>query len=325
MSRYTNAWGEGADSQPAMLHQGPARQAMVTQTTETAHDHAASTVQVNDASNGLRRSNIRPSLAAARSASDRDIRRRRGQTGVVRDLESSTESARERVVDRNSSEINFAELQDDLSRVEVPQHGALLTVIHVTTDDLADSQATAAHVREPESEVPVYHNNLAHIAAPQPKKPVSPLISQQIPRVKVPDRGFRAALRKLSSRERSYIKSGVPERKLQRVDPNLLFAGKYKDPRPGYGDSDSEESFASEEDDGVQSPPASESPPPQTSTEESQDAFSICQRAHEASITDLHGWYPGKRVYSEAEVETKETREDAKLKAVEAALNTLFR
>ena len=318
MSRHNNAWGEGADSQPAVLHQGPARQAMMTQTTDTAHDPAASTVQVDDASNGLRRSNIRPSLAAARSASDRDIRRRRGQTGVVRDLESSTESARERVVDRNSSEINFTELQDDLSRVEVPQHGALLTVIHVTADDLAD-------VQEPESEVPVHHNNLAHIAAPQPKKPVSPLISRQIPRVKVPDRGFRAALRKLSSRERSYIKSGVPKRKLQRIDPNLLFAGKYKDPRPGYGDSDSEESLASEEDDGVQSPPASESPPPQTSTEESQDAFSICQRAHEASITDLHGWYPGKRVYSEAEVEIKETREEAKLKAVEAALNTLFR
>lgn len=84
-------------------------------------------------------------------------------------------------------------------------------------------------------------------------------------------------------------------------------------------------SSASEEDDDILSPPASESPPPQDSTEEGQDAFSVCQRAHEASITNLHGWYPGKRVYGEPEVETAEARQERKLKAVEAALNTMFR
>jgi hypothetical protein len=79
------------------------------------------------------------------------------------------------------------------------------------------------------------------------------------------------------------------------------------------------------EDDGTQSPPTSESPPPQSSVdaEEGQDAFSVCRRAHEASITNLHGWYPGKRVYGEPEVETAEARQEQKLKAVEAALNTL--
>ena len=341
MSSYTNAWGEGADSQPGKLHQGPARQAALV--TSTTHDQSASTAQV-DTSNGLQRSNIRPSLAAARSASDRDIRRRRGQTGLMRGPESSTESARERAVDRHFPEINFAELQDNLSRVEVPQHGALLTVIHVTAEDLADSHATA----EPESEVPVYHNNLAHIEAPQPKKPVSPLVSPKIPRVKAPDRGIRAFLRrKLSSSERSYLKSGVPKRKWQRVDPDLLYPEKYKDPRPGYSCKALEESSAFEEDDDILSPPASELPPPQSSTEddsipsppaseslppqssvdleEGQYAFSVCRRAHEASTTNLHGWYPGKRVYGEPEMETAEARQERKLKAVEATLNTMFR
>lgn len=324
-----------------MLYQGPARRVLA----QSNHDHPASTAQV-DRTDGLQRSNIRLSLAAARSASDRDIRRRRGQTGLTRGVEPSTESARERAVDRYFPEINFAALQNDLSRVEVPQHGALLTVIHVTAEDLADSRPTAARVQEPESEVPVYHNNLAHIEAHQPKKPVSPLISQRIPRVKVPDRGLRATLRcKLSSSERSYLKSGVPKRKWQRDDPNLLFPEKYKDPRPGYSCKALEEPSASEEDDDILSPPASESPPPQSSTEdysipstpasesppsqdsteEGQDAFSVCQRAHEASITNLHGWYPGKRVYGEPEVETAEARQERKLKAVEAALNTMFR
>lgn len=331
MPSYTNAWGEGEDSQPAMLHQGPARQAALV--TQTTHDQSASTAHVDGASNGLQRSNIRPSLAAARSASDRDIRRRRVRTGLTRGVESSIESARERAVDRHFSEINFAELQNDLSRVEFPQHGALLTVIHVTAEDLAESHATA----EPEPEVPVYHNNLAHIEAPQPKKSVSPLISQKLPRVKVPDRGLRATLRrKLSSSERSYLKSEVPKHKWQRVDPDLLYPEKYRDPRPGYSCRALEEAdgiqspppqSSVEEDDGTQSPPASESRPPQSpvDVEEGQDAFSVCRRAHEASITNLHGWYPGKRVYGEPEMETAEARQRRKLKAVEAALNTMFR
>lgn len=343
MSSSTNARGEGVDAQPAMPHQGPAEQAIGTQTT---HHRSASTVQVDAASNGLQRSNIRPSLTAARLASERDIRSRRGQTGLMRGPESSTESARERTIDRHFPEINFAELQNDLSRVEVPQHGVLLTVIHVTAEDLADNHSTANRVQEPEAEVPVYHNNLAHIEAPQPKKPVPPLISQKIPRVKVPDRGLRATLRrKLSSSERSYLKSGVPKRKWQRVDPDLLFPEKYKDPRPGYSCRALKESSPPEEDDGILSPPASESPPSQNSTEEdsipsppasvspepknpteeTQDAFNVCQRAHEASITNLQGWYPGKRVYGELEVETEESRQQAKVRAADAALNTLFR
>jgi hypothetical protein len=106
----------------------------------------------------------------------------------------------------------------------------------------------------------------------------------------------------------------VPKCKWQRVNPDLLFAGKYKDPRPGYicraeGSSPSGVAWAEkkeeeEDDDSIQSPPASESPPPQNpvDVEEAQDAFSICRRAHEASITNLHGWYPGKRVYGESEL-----------------------
>jgi hypothetical protein len=59
--------------------------------------------------------------------------------------------------------------------------------------------------------------------------------------------------------------------------------------------------------------------------EESQDAFSVCRRAHEASTTNLHGWYPGKRVYGEPEMEIAEARQERKLKAVDAALNNMFR
>ena len=318
MSSYINAWGEDVNAQPAMLHQGPARKALM----QSTHDHPASIAQV-DGANGLQRSNIRPSLAAARSASDRDVRRRRAQTGLTRGVEPATESARERTLDRH-----FAELQNDLTRVEIPQHGALLTVIQVAAEDLVNSHPTSSRLQEPEPEVPVCHNNLAHIEAPQPKKPVSALISQKVTRVKVPDRGLPASpRRKLSSSERSYLKSGVPKRKCQRVDPNLLFPEKYNDPRPGYICHALEESSASGGDDDVPLSPASESPPPQSfvDVEEAQDTFSVCQRAHEASTTNLHGWYPGKRVYGEQEVETEESRRQAKVRAADAALNTLFR
>jgi hypothetical protein len=179
-----------------------------------------------------------------------------------------------------------------------------MTVMHVTANDVNDSHATAVRVEEPEpeSEVPVYHNQLNHLEAPHPKKPVSPLLLQDIPRVKVPDRGFRATLRKLSPSERSYIKSGVPARKLyKRVDEDLLFVGKYKDPRSRDFRLTPEELSSLEEDDSVRSP-VNESPPPQISME-GEDALSLGRRVHEASITNLHGWYPGKRFYAEAEVE----------------------
>lgn len=205
----------------------------------------------------------------------------------MRGPESSTE------LDQHYPNINFSELQNDLSRVAVPQHSALLTVMHVTANDIAGSHATA------------------------PEVPVSPPISQEIPQIELPDRGFRATLRRLSSSERLYVKSGIPKRKPHgRIDENLLFVNKYPDPRskdfrrdpeessPPEEPSPPEESSPPEEDDNVESPPASESPPPQSPTD-GEDAFSVCRRAHEASITNLHGWYPGKRFYGEAEVRTE--------------------
>jgi len=243
MSSYTTAWGDGVDPQQAQLHQGPARQAAVTQSTK---DHPASTAQVS------------------------------------------------------YPEINFTELQHDLSRIQVPQHGTLLTVMHVTANDLADSHATAP-------EAPVYHNQLSRLEAPQPQRPVSPRILQDIPRVVFPDRGFLGTLRRLSPfRERSYLKSGLP-RRTEYGDPNLLYVGKYEDPRPMDFRRDPEESSSpeeEEEEDDADDPielPTSNSPPPQ-SPMDGEDAFSVCRRAHEASITNLHGWYPGKRFYAEAEV-----------------------
>lgn len=298
MSTNTNAWGDGTNPHPAQLHQGPARQAsMVTQST---NNHSASSAQFDGSSNGLSRSNIRPSLAAARSASDRDLRRRRSQTCLVRGLEFSTESARDRAVDRHFPEITFAELQDNLSRVQIPQGGTLLTVMHVTANGLADSHAAAP-------ETPVYHNDLAHIEAPQPQRSVSSSISHDTPRVKVPDRGFRAALRKMSS---GNLKSGLPAHKQQGVvNKDLLFPNKYKDPRPKDFRRDPEESASPKEpplleNDSVDSP-ASESPPPQSPMDEGEDAFSICRRAYEASISNSPVWYPGRRFYGEAEVRTE--------------------
>ncbi|KAM0703421.1 hypothetical protein Q7P35_009360 [Cladosporium inversicolor] len=283
MSGHTNAWGDSADPGHARLHQGPARQPMVV--THSSDNYPGSMVLLDGASNVPRRSNVRPSTAAARSASDRDIRRRRGQTGGTRGPDSSTE------LDRHYPAIHLTNLQNDLSRAAVPQHGALLTVMHVTANDIADS----------------------HEAVPE--VPVSPPISQEIPRLKLPDRGFRASLRKLSSSERSCIKSRLPKRKpYGRIDENLLFVNKYPDPRSMdfrrefEESSPSEESSTSEEDENVESPanesPASESSPPPSPTD-GQDAFSVCRRAHEASITNLHGWYPGKRFYGEAEVRTE--------------------
>jgi hypothetical protein len=301
MSINTNAWGDGANPHPAQLYQGPARQAMVT--TQSTNNHPTSMAQIDGASNCLSRSKIRPSLAAARSASDRDLRRRRGQTGLMRGLKSSTESARARAVDRRFFEINFAELQDNLSRVQIPRGGTLLTVMHVTANDLADSHAAAP-------EAPVYHNDLAHIEAPRPQRSVSSSISQEIRRVKVPDRGFRATLRRLSSSERSYLKSGLPAYKQQEViNEDLLFVNKYKDPQPKDFRRDPEqepspEEPSSPEDDNVESP-ASESPPPQSPVEEGEDAFSVCRRAYEASISNAPVWYPGRRFYGEAEVRTE--------------------
>ena len=134
MSSYTNAWGDSADPDHAQLHQGPARQATVV--TQSSENYPGSMVQLDGASNVPRRSNIRPSMQAARSASDREVRRRRGQTGLMRGPESSTE------LDQHYPNINFSELQNDLSRVAVPQHSALLTVMHVTANDIAGSHAT---------------------------------------------------------------------------------------------------------------------------------------------------------------------------------------
>jgi hypothetical protein len=242
MPSHTTAWGDSVDPQQAQLHQGPARQAIVTQST---HDHPASTAQIS------------------------------------------------------YPEINFTELQRDLSRIQIPQHGTLLTVMHVTAKDLADSHASA-------SESPVYHNQLNHLEAPRPQRPVSPLILQEIPRVKVPDRGFLGTLRRLSPfSKRSYIESGLP-RRTEYGDPNLLYIEKYEDPRPRDFRRDPEESSSpeeeeEEEDDATIESRTSNSPPPQSPTD-GEDVFSVCRRAHEASITNLHGWYPGKRFYAEAEV-----------------------
>ena len=289
MSSYTNAWGDSADPDHAQLHQGPARQAMVVTQSSDDYPGSGSMVQLDGDINVPRRSNIRPSMAAARSASDRDLRRRRGRTDNMRGPESSTE------LDQHYPNINFSELQNDLSRVAVPQHSALLTVMHVTANDIAGSHATA------------------------PEVPVSPPISQEVPRIRLPDRGFRASLRKLSSSERSYVRSRLPKRKPNgRIDENLLFVNKYPDPRSKDFRRDPEESSPprseendnvkssppAEEDDNVESPSASESPPLQT-PKDGQDAFSVCRRAHEASITNLHGWYPGKRFYGEAEARTE--------------------
>jgi hypothetical protein len=39
--------------------------------------------------------------------------------------------------------------------------------------------------------------------------------------------------------------------------------------------------------------------------DEGEDAFSICRRAYEASISNSPVWYPGRRFYGEAEVRTE--------------------
>ena len=249
MPSYTTTWGDGVDPQQAQLHQGPARQAMVTQST---HDHRASTAHIS------------------------------------------------------YPEINFTDLQRDLSHVEISQHGALLTVMHVTANGLIGSHATA-------SEAPAYHSQLSHLEAPQPQRPVSPLLLQDIPLVKVPDRGFQGTLRKLSPfSERSYLKSGLP-RRTEYGDLNLLYVGKYEDPRSRDFRRDPEESSPPEEDDNTESP-TSNSPLPPSPTD-GEDAFSVCRRAHEASITNFHGWYPGKRTYAEAEVQLQPTESNARSEA----------
>ena len=69
---------------------------------------------------------------------------------------------------------------------------------------------------------------------------------------------------------------------------------------PEESSSPEEEEEEDDADDPIELP-TSNSPPPQ-SPMDGEDAFSVCRRAHEASITNLHGWYPGKRFYAEAEV-----------------------
>jgi hypothetical protein len=106
----------------------------------------------------------------------------------------------------------------------------------------------------------------------------------------------------MSSSERLFVKSGLPAHNQQQVvDKNLLYVNKYRDPRPlDFRRDPPESSSPEEETDNVESP-ASESPP----LDDGQDAFSVCRRAYEASISNAPVWYPGKRFYGEAEVRTE--------------------
>lgn len=336
MPSYTNAWGDSPNSHDAVLHQGPARQAMVSQYTHYPH---ASTAQFGGASNGLQRSTHRPNRET------RNSRRRRDQTGLTRGSQSPSESARDRAIDRLYPEIQFA-AQADLTCVEFYRQRVSPIVARQTANDVAEPHTPTSRVVGSESEVPVFHNQLSHIEAPQPKNPVSPLILPEIPHVKVPDRGLRGTLRRMSPfSERAYLKSGRP-RRISWGEPDLLYVGKYPDPRPRTFRPAPESSSPPGEVDDNQSEAASE---------ESQTPLSPIEREladfYFASTHDLHGWYPGKKVYAPAEVDTEEyrlrpdakaaeerharyeakfdtagkrARQKAKARALDAALRTMF-
>jgi hypothetical protein len=208
----------------------------------------------------------------------------------TRGLKASTEAARERAVDRLYPEISFAELQ----------------AIHFVEQQVAMLQKS--HVVQ---EAPVYHSNLSHIEGPTPQR-VSPLV-MEAPRVVVPDRGFRAAIRKLSPfSERGHLKSGLSDR-IEYGNPNLLYVGKYADPRPrdfsraiqDTSESDSQiiSDLDESESQSVLNLGESEwlAGTFSTTSPARQDALSLAESVRIASITNLHGYYPGKRFYAPAE------------------------
>jgi len=157
-----------------------------------------------------------------------------------------------------------------------------------------------------------------------------------IPQVVVPDRGFRAAMRKLSPfSERGYLKSGLPTRP-EYGNADLLYVGKYADPRP--------RSFRATKD---SSKPESQSVlnldesewlagAPSTASPARQDALSLSEKARIASITNLHGHYPGKKFYAPVEASTSKEviptdggkrqrlTEEEKAKVLDAALRKSF-
>ena len=295
------AWGNSTSSHHVIHRQGPARNAMVVQVTYEGPE--ASTAQLCEAGDGLQRSNHRPSPEAAHAASDRHARRKREHVGIMRGLKAATEAARERALHRLFPEIQFAEPRTDLSHTETHESKQVYPVVM--------QEASPVIEQEPQ-EAQVVFNTLNHIEAPRPVR-VSPLVLE-IPRVVVPDRGFRAAIRKLSPfNERGYLKSGIPERR-QRVygNPNLLYVGKYEDPRPRTFraaqdtiDPQSQSLVDHNKSERLISALNTSGPESQSalgaSRPEYRDALRDSESTYIASITNLHGWYPGKRFYVSTE------------------------
>jgi hypothetical protein len=290
----TTVWGNSGSSHRAVYHQGPARQVMVVHKTHDAL--VALKAQVCGPSNDLYPSDRRPSADAAHAANSRASRRERKQN-LTRGLKASTEAARERAVGRLYPEISFAELQ----------------AINFAEQQVAMLHKSQVAQAEPQ-EAPVYHNNLSHIEAPTPQR-VFPLVMETL-RVVVPDRGFRAAIRKLSPfSERGYLKSGLPNR-VEYGNPNLLYVGKYADPRPrdfsratqdtSESDSQSISDLDESESQSVLNLDESEwlAGTSSTTSPACQDALSLAESVRIASITNLHGYYPGKRFYAPAEPST---------------------
>jgi hypothetical protein len=157
-----------------------------------------------------------------------------------------------------------------------------------------------------------------------------------IPQVVVPDRGFRASLRKLSPfSERGYLKSGLPMRP-EYGNADLLYVGKYADPRPRSFRATKD--FSKPESQSVLNLDESEwlAGVPSTASPARQDALSLSEKARIASITNLHGHYPGKRWYAPADANTskqvvptdggkrRRLTQEEKPKVLDAALRKLF-
>lgn len=86
---------------PPILRPGPSAQAIMTPGPSRAR--IPSQAEVCTSADGLHRSHRRPSAMAAKAASERDFRRKRSETGIVRGLARPSESARDRAVRKYSS------------------------------------------------------------------------------------------------------------------------------------------------------------------------------------------------------------------------------
>lgn len=86
---------------PPQLRPGPCARAMVTPGPLQAR--TPSQAEVCSSADGLHRSHRRPSAMAAKQACERDFRRKRSETGLVRGVDRPSESARDRAVRKFSS------------------------------------------------------------------------------------------------------------------------------------------------------------------------------------------------------------------------------